>query len=307
MKISGHVDNTEAIQLHPVIGESVTTRRAESGIICLVTRIKGQKPLTEDEKCDIIRKYTDGVTLRQLCSEYHRTTGTIRTVIVTAGIAIKTRGYGDPRIQKSALAARGHEELTAEEKTEIARRYATGEVFEVLIPEFHRSKATIKKILDEYEIPIRRRGYATGTVWNMEWRNTHYQATHTDEFRRKSSNHLRKLLPSIRARVNDSPIEKMLHDELRRVRICFIPHTHFRRYIVDIEICQSPIIIEADGVMHRLSRNKNHDKKRDAYIMSQGCRIFRFTSGEIIQDAAGCIQRVITECELEPDICQIVV
>lgn len=127
MKISGHVDNTEAIRLPPVIGESVTTKRAGSGILISMVRIKGQKSLTDDEKRDIVHRYVDGATIKGLAGEYHRSDGTIRSIIVVAGVPIKARGFGDPRVQKPALAARGIQPLSDDEKDNIARRYADGE------------------------------------------------------------------------------------------------------------------------------------------------------------------------------------
>jgi very-short-patch-repair endonuclease len=267
-----------------------------------MVRIKGQQPLTGDEKCSIVQQYVAGATLRGLAGEYRRSINTIRSVIASSGVPIKARGYGDPRVQEAALAARGHESLTDSDKQDIIRRYADGELLTELCKEYGRAKSTLKDILTESGITLRSRGYQKGTVWHDEWRKSHWESTHTDEFRQKSRENLLERLPSMRGPAVNTPIERRLHDALKKVGIGFSTQQPFLgRYLVDILIHQQPIIIEADGAQHYLPDAKERDAARDAALTQAGYRVFRFTGSEINKDSMACIHHVVDECNLVPD------
>lgn len=178
--------------------------------------------------------------------------------------------------------------------------------FETLCTEYRRNKDTLKLILAERGVAVRRRGYATGTVWHSRWQKAHYRGTHTDSFRAKSSTTLSKVvLPRLAKTQREPLLEQLLAAELRAAGICFMPQSKIGRYRVDFEICQDLIVIEADGFIHTLKNQRAHDKKRDYFIASQGCKIFRFTRDEITQDVSECIHHVIIECNLKSDVCQI--
>jgi len=73
------------------------------------------------------------------------------------------------------------------------------------------------------------------------------------------------------------------------------------RYLVDIEIRQARIVIEADGAQHKLRDRQHADAERDAALKAVGCRVYRFTGSEINADSAKCIQYVIDMCGLAAD------
>jgi very-short-patch-repair endonuclease len=264
-----------------------------------MARIKGQKPLTDTEKRDIIQRYAEGETLRALGTEYHRNMGTIRSVVTAAGLQIKVRGFSDPRVNGPALAARGYVPLTDNEKQNIIDRYNNGEPLSVLCKEYQRGKHTLQEILTNVGVTLRPRGYIKGTVWHDEWRKAHYESTQTDEFRQKSRDHLLRILPRLRGMSTNTPIERRLHDALIKMSIGFRTQPKLLdHYLVDILLYQAPIVIEADGIQHAFTGARKADAIRDANLTAAGYKVFRFTGSEINSDADACIKRVIDECEL---------
>jgi very-short-patch-repair endonuclease len=99
----------------------------------------------------------------------------------------------------------------------------------------------------------------------------------------------------------NTPIERRLQDALMSMGISFRTQSRIvERYVVDIQILQAPIIIEADGIRHRLG-NGLRDAKRDAAHQAAGYKVYRFSGNEINSDALACIQRVVQECDLVSD------
>jgi very-short-patch-repair endonuclease len=197
---------------------------------------------------------------------------------------------------------KGQKPLTADERREIARRYEAGEVLEALMAEYQRGKPTIKKVVQDAGIAIRRRGYATGGEWSPERRAAHKTATSTPEFAQKSREALLKRLPTMRGPATNTAIERRMHDALKKSGIGFTTQSLLlERYLVDIELHQAPIVIEADGSQHTLRDRKAKDAARDADLIAAGYRVFRFPGWEINADAAVCVQRVIDACGLVPD------
>ena len=197
---------------------------------------------------------------------------------------------------------KGQKPLTSAEQQEIARRYEAGEVLETLTAEYQRGKPTIKKVITDAGGTIRRRGYATGTEWSPERRAAHKAGCSTPEFAQKSREALLKRLPSMRGPATNTAIERRIHDALMAAGIGFTAQSLLlERYLVDIDLHQAPIVIEADGAQHTLRLQKAKDALRDAELTTAGYRIFRFTGSEINTDAAACVQRVIDACRLVPD------
>jgi very-short-patch-repair endonuclease len=197
---------------------------------------------------------------------------------------------------------KGQKPLTPAEQQEIARRYEAGETLEALMAEYSRGKPMIKKVVQDAGITIRRRGYATGTEWSPERRAAHKAGCSTPEFAQKSREALLKRLPSMRGPATNTAIEQRMHDALKAAGIGFTTQSVLlERYLVDIELQQAPIVIEADGSQHTLRDQKAKDAIRDAALAAAGYRVFRFTGREINADAAACVQRAIDACGLVPD------
>jgi very-short-patch-repair endonuclease/uncharacterized Zn finger protein (UPF0148 family) len=107
--------------------------------------------------------------------------------------------------------------------------------------------------------------------------------------------------PKRTATVN-TPIECRLHDALKVAGVGFTTQVRLvGRYVVDVRINQAPVVIEADGMRHRVGEAQERDAARDAAHEAAGYRVFRFTGSELNSDAAACVQRVIEACGLTPD------
>jgi very-short-patch-repair endonuclease len=167
---------------------------------------------------------------------------------------------------------------------------------------YGRDKGTIRKVLTDAGATIRPRGNPKGTVWSPERREAHRKATGTPEFAQKSRKALLERLPRMRGPATNTPIEQRVQDGLMAAGIGFTTQSLLlERYLVDIEVHQARVIIEADGSQHQLREQKARDALRDAALTAAGYRVFRFTGGEINRDASRCVQEVIDACGLVPD------
>jgi very-short-patch-repair endonuclease len=198
--------------------------------------------------------------------------------------------------------SKGWQPLAPDEQQEIIKRYVAGETLTVLTEEYRRGKPALRKILTEAGVTLRPRGYPKGTAWTVEHREAHRKATGTPEFAEKSRRELLKRLPTMRGPATNTAIERRMHDALMNAGIGFTTQSLLLdRYLVDIEVHQAPIVIEADGSQHALRIQQAKDTARDAALVTAGYQVFRFTGSEINTDAAACVQRVIDACGLVPD------
>ncbi len=98
----------------------------------------------------------------------------------------------------------------------------------------------------------------------------------------------------------NSPLERLLHRALIKAGISFTTQVRkLDKYVVDIEIQQAKVVIEADGALHQI--HKDRDIIRDAELIASGYRVFRFNGKSINRDPDGCIREVIERCCLRSD------
>lgn len=194
--------------------------------------------------------------------------------------------------------------MTDIERREIAQRYQNGDVVLTLCADYRRGKATIKAVLAAAGITMRPAGYAKGTkMWSPGWRAAHKAGTQTPENRERARRALLQRLASMRGPATNTAIEQRLHDALSQAGIGFTTQSLLLdRHLVDIELHQARVVIEADGAQHALRDRKAKDVVRDAELVAAGYRVFRFTGSEINRDAADCVRRVAGACGLTPDI-----
>ena len=95
-----------------------------------------------------------------------------------------------------------------------------------------------------------------------------------------------------------TPAEKILWKHLKANRLNGL---HFRRqqvvhgYFPDFYCHQHELIVEVDGSIHDVQ--KEYDTEREAYLISLGFRIIRFTNDEIQKDLNGVLQRIVEACK----------
>jgi len=125
----------------------------------------------------------------------------------------------------------------------------------------------------------------------------HCDSTTINKIIKASGSPFRKLLTA------NTPIERRLHDALMEAGVGFSTQRRVvGRYVVDILVNQAPVVIEADGVRHRIHPEaQERDAIRDAAHEAAGYRVFRFTGSEINTDAMQCVRQVILACGLVRD------
>ena len=95
-----------------------------------------------------------------------------------------------------------------------------------------------------------------------------------------------------------TPAEKILWKQLKANRLQGL---HFRRqqvvhgYYPDFYCHQHELIVELDGGIHEFQ--KEYDAEREAYLISLGFRIIRFTNEEITKNLKGVLQRIVEACK----------
>ena len=99
-------------------------------------------------------------------------------------------------------------------------------------------------------------------------------------------------------RKNESDAERKLWSKLRSRQF---ENLKFRRqhpigkYIVDFVSIEKKIVIEVDGGHHNESGNVENDKKRTAWLESEGYRVIRFWNNDILINISGVAVRIIEE------------
>lgn len=147
---------------------------------------------------------------------------------------------------------------------------------------------------------ITAKGRGPRNGWTPEHRAAHKLGCNTDEAKANYRASLLKRLPSMAGPSANSPLELLLHSALQRAGVSFVTQRRkLGRYVVDIELLRVPVIIEADGALHRLHPDK--DAARDAALAGAGHRVFRFTGTEINADPDGCVRQVMAATGVKAD------
>ncbi len=72
-------------------------------------------------------------------------------------------------------------------------------------------------------------------------------------------------------------------------------------YIVDFFIASKRIVIEIDGLQHKLPENKEKDEERDRNLNALGIAVLRYTNKEINQNFHSVCEDVLTKLNLRPN------
>jgi len=172
------------------------------------------------------------------------------------------------------------------EQLDITTRYDAGESVNALRIEYKCAPEAIQATLRAAGIKLRTRA----------------ESQRTPQFRQQSREALLQRLPCMRGPATDTPIERRLCDALMAAGIGFTTQSLLLdRYLVDIELHQAPIVLEADGAQHTLRDQRIKDAERDTALTAAGYRVFRFTGSKINHDAAVCVREVVAACGLTPD------
>ena len=99
-----------------------------------------------------------------------------------------------------------------------------------------------------------------------------------------------------RLRTNSTDSEKLLWQQLRAHRLNGFG---FRRqhpigpYIVDFVCFPARLVVEVDGGQHYAPAGLSRDARRDAYLVSKGLRVLRFSNLDVIQNLPGVLDTLL--------------
>ena len=93
----------------------------------------------------------------------------------------------------------------------------------------------------------------------------------------------------------DTPAEELLWERLRNrqlLRLKFRRQHQFGDYIADFFCSEANLVIECDGGIHEHNESWHHDQGRDAYMVSQGLRVLRFSNQRILNDIENVLREI---------------
>lgn len=96
-------------------------------------------------------------------------------------------------------------------------------------------------------------------------------------------------------RKNQTAAEELLWRLLRNRRLIgfkFRRQHQFGDYIADFYCTDAELVIECDGDVHDPNEEWHHDQERDAYMISQGLTVLRFSNDRILTDTANVIEAI---------------
>jgi very-short-patch-repair endonuclease len=92
-----------------------------------------------------------------------------------------------------------------------------------------------------------------------------------------------------------TPAETLLWRHLKAGRVDglgFRRQTPIRNYIVDFVCHSARAIIELDGASHDFEEQQKADAKRDAFFVSEGFQILRFTNEQVMSNLEGVVEMI---------------
>jgi very-short-patch-repair endonuclease len=72
----------------------------------------------------------------------------------------------------------------------------------------------------------------------------------------------------------------------------FRRQTPIRNYIADFICMSAKLIIELDGESHDFEERQKADQKRDAFFVSEGFQVLRFTNEQVMSNLEGVVETI---------------
>ena len=92
-----------------------------------------------------------------------------------------------------------------------------------------------------------------------------------------------------------TPAETLLWRYLKASRIDglgFRRLTPIRNYIVDFVCLAVKLTVELDGESHDVEERQNADQNRDAFFVSEGFQVLRFTNKQVMSNLEGIVETI---------------
>ena len=93
----------------------------------------------------------------------------------------------------------------------------------------------------------------------------------------------KKLVSNARALRNNMTDEEnhLWYDFLKKLPLTVNRQKNIGNYIVDFFIASKRIVIEIDGIQHKMPENKKEDEKRDDDLYNLGITVLRYSNHDI--------------------------
>jgi very-short-patch-repair endonuclease len=72
----------------------------------------------------------------------------------------------------------------------------------------------------------------------------------------------------------------------------FRRQTPIRTYIADFVCFSAKLVVELDGESHDFEEQQRSDQKRDAFFASEGFKVLRFTSEQVMSNLEGVVETI---------------
>jgi very-short-patch-repair endonuclease len=96
-------------------------------------------------------------------------------------------------------------------------------------------------------------------------------------------------------RTAQTSAEKLLWQFLRNRQLLgfkFRRQHQFGDYVADFYCREASLVIECDGPVHEENERWHHDAQRDAYMISQGVRVLRFSNDRVLDHTADVLKEI---------------
>ena len=95
-----------------------------------------------------------------------------------------------------------------------------------------------------------------------------------------------------------TPAETLLWRYLKAGRVDglgFRRQSPIRNYIVDFLCHSAKLVVELDGASHDFEEQMKNDESRDAFFVSEGFQVLRFTNEQVLSNLEGVVETIRQE------------
>ena len=104
-------------------------------------------------------------------------------------------------------------------------------------------------------------------------------------------------------RKNMTEEEKYLwYDFFKKLPVEVKRQKNIGNYIVDFYIASEKIVIEIDGLQHKMPENEEADKKRDEYLSNLGIKVLRYSNKDINSNFYNVCNDILKNLKIESSL-----
>ena len=106
-----------------------------------------------------------------------------------------------------------------------------------------------------------------------------------------------------RLRRNRTSAESKLWGRLRQLKwvgLRFRQQAPIDRFVVDFVCFGKRLIVEVDGATHSTQDERQRDKDREDFLLTQGFRVVRFSNEDVLQNLDGVMDTIVHALNMPP-------